>query len=133
MSLKRHVLAFRKTVPAGGDNGDGLTPGFLSYNVTSPCTIEEINMRFYPGQERSLRIDIFVMHQSELREQVFTYVPGGDNFISGDDDVLKYPVTLAMEPNDTIWVQYTNTSTAYPYDMVCDIVLDQLGGTDSAR
>lgn len=85
--------------------------------------IERIHARFYAGQENELRVRPYVRHKGAKNETFFTYPEGTDPYLSGEDDVLDFPLALEIEYDDEIVVYAENVSADYNYTLVVDIVV----------
>jgi hypothetical protein len=112
--MKAENISFRKVIQP-------LESGMLKERVKANGVIRQVSIRFYSGQEKSLRVRPFVLHKASRAEDFFTYVEGTDVFMSGDNDVFNFPITLDVEYDDQIAVSYENTSSAYPYSLVVDV------------
>lgn len=114
--MKREVIAIRKNVAP-------LQKFEVKERVKYNGSIEQIQIRFYAGQENELRVRPYVRHKGAKNETFFTYPEGTDPFLSGEDDVLRYPLALEIEYDDEIVVYVENISDLYDYTLVCDIVV----------
>lgn len=124
-SDKKEVIAIRKTVPAGATV-------IVSERVKGPGTVEELRVRFYPGQSRSLRVNPYVLHKGDQAEPMLTYPEGTENFLSGDDDTLIFPSVVTVENDDNIRVIAQNMSSGFDYTLVIDVVIDYHSGQNRA-
>lgn len=118
--MKKEVMAFRKVI-SGGRN---LT---LSERLKANGTVEEIRVRFYPGQQRSLQISPYVMHKSERREDLFTYPFNTETYLTGDNDYLVFPVTLDFEYDDEFHINVFNADYVNAYTLSVDVVVSYHG------
>lgn len=114
--MKREVIAIRKNVSP-------LQKFEVKERVKYNGSIEQIQVRFYAGQENELRVRPYVRHKGAKNETFFTYPEGTDPFLSGEDDVLRYPLALEIEYDDEIVVYVENISNTYDYTLVVDIVV----------
>jgi hypothetical protein len=113
--LKAEVLAIRKQIAAGAT-------GTLSERIKDDGRISEVRARFYAGQERALRVKPYILHKAQRTEDMFTYVEGSEEFLSGDDDTFTFPVSVGVQYDDELKVWYQNTSS-FEYTLVLDIVI----------
>jgi 3-dehydroquinate dehydratase len=117
---KKEVIVFRYNL-AGGQKVT------LKERIKADCTIVEVRVRFYPGQENSLKVRPYILHKLNKPEEIFTYVEGGSVFLSGDDDRESYPVSLSAQYDDEVVVYAENTSI-YEYTVAVDVVVDYDSG-----
>jgi hypothetical protein len=121
---KREVVSFRKSIAAGASD-------IIRERVKSNGTLEEVRVRFNPGQANTLRIRPVVEHKNNRLEDLVTYPVGTNQFLSGDDDYLILPCSITVENDDFVEVIANNTG-AFTYTIVVDIVVDYLFGTERA-
>lgn len=121
--MKKEVLTFTKLIQAGEKIR-------LKERVKYDGYIEEIRIRFYAGQENTLKVTPYVQQKGNRIEDFFTYPAGTDNYLSGEDDYNVYPVTLNVETDDEIVVYVENISNediltpeGFPYTLRCDIII----------
>lgn len=119
-SNRKEVISFRKRITAGQ------TVGF-SERVKAAGTVEGVKVKFYVGQEKSLQVYPYIEHKGRKYESLITYPEGTDNYLSGDDEDNTYDVVVPVDNDDYVKVNVTNTS-AYDYDLSCDISIDYYGG-----
>lgn len=122
MASKKEVIVSRKTVLSG-------TNDTIEERVKGEGTIEEVRIRFYSGEQLSLKINPYVEHKGEKNENLLTYPKGTDNFITGDDDPFVFPVCVPVSNDDIIKIFYENTGTAESR-LAVDIVVDYYAGRD---
>lgn len=119
---KSEVIVFRKDV-ADGESG------FIPARVKGNGTIQEIRVRFYPGQELSLKVSPFLERKGQVPEPLISYPAGGNKFLSGDDDYFIFPVVSPVNNDDFIKIWYSNENGGgFVYTVVCDIVVDYFAG-----
>lgn len=124
---KRITIPFRKVTNPNEE-------GYLEYLVPADCTIEKLNILFYPGSQGSLHVKPCIIKKGgHAPEPLFEYVQGGFDYISGDDVYYKMEVTHGASQNDWIRVYYVNTDSVNPYTLICDVVVDFVGGKVSVR
>lgn len=117
------VMHFQKTIPAG-ETSDA------RQRVKANGTVEQLRVRFYTGQQKSLQVNPIVLHKGEKAEPLVSYLKGGDPFIAGEDDYFVFPVVVPVEYDDEIVIYYTNTDLANPYTLSVQVIVDYFGGTD---
>lgn len=119
----KEVIQFKRRIAAG-------ETVILSERVKAPGTIEGLRVRFYPGQELALRVKPYVQHKGQKIEQFITYVEGGDDYLSGDDDREEYGVVMSVDYDDEIKIKVVNTSTTYAYTLNVAVTIDYYAGQD---
>jgi hypothetical protein len=117
---KKEPIVFIKKIPPG-------VTDVLSERVKGDGTIEGFTVRFFPGQENSLRVRPFVEHRGGTIEELVTYVETGDRFLSGDNDYDEYAAAIPVRNDDYVKVHVTNTSP-YEYTLKIVVNVDYLGG-----
>jgi hypothetical protein len=118
---KKEVVIFRYDLPAG-------KKVTLKERIKADCTLTEVRVRFYAGQEGSLHVRPYIMHKNQRPEEIFTFVDGGNNFLSGEDDsAVPYPVSVSAEYDDELVVEAENTST-FVYTVFVDMIVDYDNG-----
>ncbi len=119
---KKEVIAFRKSIAPS-------TKEEIRERIKADGTIEGVMVRFYPGQQRDLRVAIEKENRgNKTRESIVTYPAGTDRFLSGDDDVVNIPCVLECQNDDEIIVTAENINSNYTYTLVCDVTIDYYGG-----
>lgn len=122
---KREVISFRKSIAAGASD-------VIRERVKSPGTLEEVRVRFNPGQANTLRIRPVVEHKGNRIEDLVTYPSATNQYLSGDDDYLILPCSIVVDNDDFVEIFATNTG-AFTYTIVCDVVIDYLYGQERAN
>lgn len=118
---KKEVVSFRKTIPAGQTI-------ILYERIKAQGTVEELRVRFYPGQARELRVYPIILHKGDQAENMLTYAESSDNYLSGDDDNLIMPSIVPVDNDDQIKITAINTNATYDYTLVVDVVIDYFAG-----
>jgi hypothetical protein len=116
----KESIVTRRSVAAG-------EVGTVRERLKADGTVEEVRVRFYPGQEGALQVTPYVLHKGERREDLLTYPEGVNRFLSGDDDYVIFPLSISFEYDDEIRIDYKNTST-FTYTLAIDVIVDYLGG-----
>jgi hypothetical protein len=117
------VMFFQKTIaPSEND--------YVKQRVKANGTVEQLRVRFYPGQQLSLRVNVIVMHKGNRSEPLVSYLEGGNQFLSGEDDYFVLPVVVPVEYDDEIRVYFENTDGSNPYTLSVQVVVDYFAGTD---
>lgn len=109
-------MSFRKVIAAG-------TEQTIKERIKDDGHVIGINVRFYPGVQKSLQVHPFVRHKLNHDEDLFSYVAGTDTFLTGDDDTLKFEVNLAVEVDDEFCVYVKNTDGQYDYSLSVDVLI----------
>lgn len=123
MASKKEVVSFRKLVPKNSEIE-------LKERIKADGTIEGVNVRFYAGQQKDLRVEVFIMHKGEKREDIITYPEGTDRFLSGDDDNFSFPATFPVYYDDYIKIQAKNVDPNFDYSLVVDVIIDYYMGAN---
>ena len=108
------------------------TSGIIEERVKGPGTVEEVRIRFYPGQARALQVVPYVIHKGEQREDLVTFTQGSERFFSGDDDSLSLPCVVEVDNDDYLKINFNNTSSAYEYTLSVDLIIDYYAGKNRA-
>jgi hypothetical protein len=117
----REPISFRAVIPPG-------TTKEFEEMVKSPGTLEEIAVRFYIGQQKSLHIQPMIIHNGNVVDNVITYPDGTDKFLSGDDDYFIFRPVIPCKYDDKIKVIATNTDPVNSYTLSIDFMVDYFGG-----
>lgn len=122
---KKEVITIRKDILPN-------TTDVISERIKADCTIEEIRMRFYVGQQLALEVYPFVEHKGRKIESFFTFPSTTKNTIAGDDDYLVFPVSVPCQYDDYVKIQCWNTDLTNTYTLAVDIVIDYMAGMERA-
>lgn len=106
--MKQEIISFSQLVVAN-------TSMTLKERIKGDGAVTEVRVRFFAGQQQGLQVHPYVLHKNRVVEDVFTYSSGTDNFLSGDDDYLIFPVKVNIELDDEIAVELKNIDTTYSY------------------
>lgn len=118
---KKEVITIRKEILPN-------TTDVISERIKSDCTIEEIRIRFYQGQQLALEVYPFVEHKGHKIESFFTFPNTSKTTLAGDDDYFVFPVSVPCEYDDFVKVQCWNKDLTNTYTLAIDMVVDYLGG-----
>lgn len=118
--MKKEVITIRKVVPSLSGVGK------VVERIKDNGSVEEIRIRFYPGSQRTLKVEPFILHKGNKREDFFTYPLGTEKNITGDDDYLIFPVTVNFEYDDELVIQYDNIGD-YAYTLSVDVIVSYVG------
>lgn len=121
--VTRRGLHFRSTVNSDSDETD-------EYEVAQDSTIEHAEVRFYPGQQLDLEIEIEVITPEGNSKYVID--PAGEKpYLSGDDDFFKFNISVPVETGDKIRITARNQDTnGNDYDYIVNLELDRIGGIE---
>lgn len=114
--MKTEVIAIRKTIPV-------LSNSTTKERCKGNGRVSELRIKFYPGVEKALKVQPFVLHKGGRAEQFLTYPEGTEPFISGDNDYLVFPVSVDFENDDEIAVYAENTNANYTYSLAVDVIV----------
>lgn len=118
---KREPILFRKTIPGGASDD-------LHERIKGDGTIEEMRVRFYPGQQKDLHVSVWIDHKGSQAEFLYTTPSSGERYLSGDDDAFIFPVTIEVEYDDFVRVHVENVDPLNDYDLAVDVLVDYYGG-----
>lgn len=102
--------------------------GRLVLPLYSDGTIESVSLRIYPGPELDLRVDPYLMRFNDRRQDIISYVPGGKQYLDGDDDTFLFCVSVPAKRNELLVVDYWNMDANNDYDFALTIEVDYAGG-----
>ena len=114
--MKKEIISIRK------DINPGQTVQFKE-RLKDNGALVNVNIRFYPGVENDLKVEPYILHKGNKREDVVTYVEGADTFISGDDDRLTFPVYVEFQYDDEFVCEVENVG-AFAYTLVLDAIVE---------
>jgi hypothetical protein len=117
----REVVSFRKLI-------DPAKKQKFNERIKGEGTIEQLRVRFYPGQGKSLRIYAYIKRKGRVLEEMITFTDGTDRFLSGDDDSLVFPIAVPVENDEEIEIHAENIDATNPYSLVVDVIVDYMGG-----
>lgn len=95
---------FRKAVASGAS-------GFLDMELSGHGWVNSVRVRCATGDQAMLHIRPVVIIPQEIEIDLFAYAPGGDKFISGDDETIENAVRYEIENHAILRVYYENTDT----------------------
>ncbi|MCT4564161.1 MAG: hypothetical protein N4A68_07540 [Maledivibacter sp.] len=100
---RKEVVSFRKKIEPG-------VREIIRERVKASGTVEKIIIRFYLGEQLSLRIRPCVEKKGQQLVDLITYPRGTDNYITGDDDPpMPFDVVFPVYNDDNIAVIVQNT------------------------
>lgn len=105
----------------------------LTRTIDEPATIEEIVVRFYQGPELAVRVypRRIPDNGNGTPQDLVDY--HGKEWIDGDGDKWRFPLSQPVEKNDVIEVEIENTANSDPdvdltYDVAVHMPLDRHNG-----
>ncbi len=117
--MKREVISFRKTIPAGSRM-------MFRERLKGNGMIRAFSYQFYQGQLLKLIIEPTVWKKSAgLTYPIVTYATNTDTYLSGENESGRRDISLEIENDDEIWVTAINNAD-YDCNMVIDIEVDYL-------
>jgi hypothetical protein len=119
---KKEAVVFIKTIQPG----EMLT---FSERVKSDGTIEQVKIRFFRGQQKTLLVRPYVQHKGNKIEDLITYPEDTDQALSGDDDNLNYETIVPVQYDDNLKVWVKNTDGVNAYTLHVSVMIDYYGGT----
>jgi hypothetical protein len=114
--LKKEVFTIRKSVFP-------YITGSVKERLKDKGYVQEVRIRFYPGVERALQVNPYILHKNNRREDFFTYPTNTEPYITGDDDYLVFPCSVDFDYDDEVAVDFLHIGGDYPYTLVVDIVV----------
>ena len=103
----------------------------LSTNLIDyPYTIEEIQIGFPPGVDRTVQIKVFISSDSStpssgepVGTNIFRFV-GPNDYIVGDDETVRIPIALDVD-NTPTWIKvYANNTDSYDHTVDVKVLID---------
>lgn len=96
--------------------------------------METISFRFYPGQQLALEIWARVNRLGGSYINIFNYVSGGEQAVTGDDDYFSEIVGLPISRGEELELIVTNhaevpggaDSSDYAYDFQCHAFINEV-------
>ncbi len=119
----KECISFRRLVPAGGQ-------GTIRERIKANGTIEGFRINFHLGQELTFHVLCEVVHKGDKHESFITYAGETDNFLSGNDEIMEFPIVLSVENDDEVWISYVNTDLVNQRHLSVDVYIDYYGGSD---
>lgn len=117
--MKTEVISFRESVMSGQN-------GSIKERLKSMGRVTEVRIRFYAGQEGTLRISPYILHKNSRREDIVTYANNNTGaYLNGDDDYFIFPVSIDFDNDDEFVVEYINYG-GYTYTLKVDVIVNYL-------
>lgn len=114
--MKKEIISIRK------DINSGETVQFKE-RLKANGALVNVNVRFYPGVENDLKVEPYILHKGNKREDIVTYTEGANAYISGDDDTFTFPVYVEFQYDDEFVVEAENVG-GYAYTLVVDAIIE---------
>ena len=122
MDKRKESISFRGSLADGADV-------WLQERVKENGTIEGVRVRFYSGQELSLKVSIFLEKKGEVPVSLISFASTTDTYISGDDDYFVFPVVVPVKYDDHVKVYVENDNgDGFAYHYAVDVDIDYYGG-----
>jgi hypothetical protein len=118
---RKRALAFSTTVPAGETEEE-------TFELTNDATIEDLRVRFYPGQELSLQIQVYLLKKDQDKKIDLVEYPGDKKHLSGNDDYFEFDLSKKAKKGDKIVIKSENTDSQYAYDYKANMSVEEAGG-----
>lgn len=118
---KIESVVFRKQIAAS-------TSGQMTERIKGEGTIEGARIIFPPGPAGTLHVTLYVKRLGDKLDSLFTFPTGGNQYVSGDDEMLQYPTTFAVKNDEEIVVVYDNTDAVNAHELKVDVFVDYYGG-----
>lgn len=120
----KEVIPFVVNVPPN-------TTGSLKERIKADATVEEVNLRFYPGQQRDLEVRPKLQRTGNRVEDLITYPKGANDWIAGDDDNIRLDISVTAQLDDEIVIFYSNKDTVNIYTLVVYVTVDYREGKNN--
>lgn len=114
--MKKEIIAIRKDI----EPGQKLE---FKERLKDNGALVSVTVRFYPGVENDLKVEPFILHKGNRREDILTYVENSNAYISGDDDIFNFPVYVEFKYDDEFVIEAENIG-AFPYTLVVDALIE---------
>lgn len=115
-------------VPAGDS-------GKLSVPVDGPATLESLKLRIYSGAENTLQLRP-QKKSNGAYEDLLDYAENdtgtAKTYVDGDDDVWEWALSVPMNPDDEVVIDYENTDGSNAHNFRAVVEIDYLGGAERA-
>lgn len=122
-SQDKRGLHFAASVPAGGSVEN-------THKMQRDATIEEVQTRFYIGQELDLQLNLYIRDPDDTQSsRKIIPTPGSIDHIAGDDDDYRWDVSEPINKGDKIVVEATNQDANNAYNYVVNMDVDYLYGS----
>jgi len=115
-----------RTVVRFSDSVSPDTTETYSRKIETHATLENLSVRFYPGQELNLEIQPYRKRGMETTPLVEYQ---DRDALVGDDDRYTFDITEDLEPDDEVVIKATNRDETYAYDFNLDVEIDRFGGS----
>lgn len=116
--VERDGLSMAQSVGAGAS-------GNVTYDVRKPAVVERVGVRFYPGPELELDLEVKAVGPDGSVTDLVELE--GKDVIDGDDDLYVWHPSIELERNSTIRVEHTNNDAQNAYDYRVNLDLDYRG------
>ena len=117
---RKEVVSFRKNIGAG-------VKEMLKERVKAPGTVEKIRVKFYSGEQLTLKIKPCVEKKGRQLVDLITYPKNTDTVITGDDELLTFDVVFPVYNDDVLVLIVENTGDKLSR-CSCDIEVDYYAG-----
>lgn len=117
---RKETVSFRKNIEPG-------VREVLKERVKAPGTVEEIRIRYYAGEQLTLKIRPCVEKKGSQLVDLITYAGNTDAFITGDDEPLPFKVVFPVYNDDELVVIVENIGSVASR-LSIDIEVDYYAG-----
>lgn len=127
MARDRGVSIAAAIGPSGQDPENVET---YSYTTGKDATVEQVDVRIYPGAGLALRLEIL---KKDDQTDVTTPIvrTRGKDYLDGDDDTYSFDLSEPIKEDDQIVVRATNLADSNEYNFRVNFDIDERGGTTS--
>jgi len=127
MARDRGVSIAAAVGPSGQDPENVET---YSYTTGKDATVEQVDVRIYPGAGLALRLEIL---KKDDQTDVTTPIvrTRGKDYLDGDDDTYSFDLSEPIKEDDQIVVRAANLADSNEYNFRVNFDIDERGGTTS--
>jgi len=102
----------------------------LETEVEADATVEQVDVRFYPGSRLELELRPFV--ETKRGNQIDLIDTVGRDVVVGDNDFFQFDVVEQAEEGATLAVEAVNQDPENSYNFAVDVRVDRTAGLSRA-
>jgi hypothetical protein len=102
----------------------------LETEVEADATVEQVDVRFYPGSRLELELRPFI--RTKRGNQIDLIDTVGRDVVVGDNDFFQFDVVEQAEEGATLAVEAVNNDPSNSYNFAVDIRVDRTAGLSRA-
>lgn len=108
--MRSDVVLFDQSIPAGTSNL------ILRKTLTFGGYLRETTIQFYPGQQKSLQVKIYMEKAPDIAVPLSKYA-GDRDYFSGDDSKYEIAMNMQFGKHDILCVEVSNVDSLNDYDL----------------